>query len=34
MTSKNDPFVVVYMKDINKKWYEIGRTEVVANSQA
>ena len=33
ITSKSDPFVVVYMMNNIKQWYEIGRTEVIVNSQ-
>lgn len=32
--SKSDPFIVVYELDLSKRWNEIGRTEVVVNSQA
>ena len=34
ISSKSDPFIVVYMQDESKQWYEIGRTEVIANTQA
>ena len=33
VTSKSDPFVVGYMQDSLKNWREIGRTEVIVNSQ-
>ena len=32
--SKSDPFIVVYEQNLSKQWNEIGRTEVVVNSQA
>ena len=31
--SKSDPFIVVYIRTENEQWQEIGRTEVVVNSQ-
>ena len=32
--SKSDPIIVVYEQNLSKQWNEIGRTEVVVNSQA
>lgn len=32
--SKSDPFVVVYELSSAKQWVELGRTEVIVNSQA
>lgn len=32
--SKSDPFIVVLMKDGSGDWKEIGRTEIVVNSES
>ena len=32
--SKSDPFIVVYEMNSAKQWIELGRTEVIVNSQA
>ena len=32
--SKSDPFIVAYEMNSAKEWIELGRTEVIVNSQA
>ena len=32
--SKSDPFIVVYLKSESLEWKEIGRTEIVVNSES
>lgn len=30
--SKSDPFIVTYLQGDDKKWIEVGRTEIVVNN--
>lgn len=34
LTSKSDPFLVLYERAAENQWKEVGRTEVIANNQA